>query len=48
MAGIGPFGLGANTVVAALVLAGGIDPDGGYDRRAMIGHAFLWDPLFLI
>ncbi len=39
---------GANTVVATVVLAGGIETDGGYDRRAMIGLAFLWDPLFLI
>jgi len=39
---------GANTIVAALVLTGGIEPDGGYDRRAMIGHVFLWDPLFLV
>lgn len=39
---------GANTVVGALVLTGGIDPDGGYDRQAMIGHTYLWDPLFLV
>ncbi len=25
-----------------------LEPDGGYDRRAMIGHVFLWDPLFLV
>lgn len=40
------YGL-ANTVVAWFVLAGVIVPDGGYDRAAMIGHAALWDPLFL-
>lgn len=39
---------GANAVVAVLVLGGGIDPAGGFDRRAMIGHALLWDPLFLV
>ncbi len=37
----------ANTVVGNLVLAGLVRPDGGYDRAAMIGHAWLWDPLFL-
>lgn len=35
-----------NVAVGAVVLAGGVEPDGGYDRDAMIGHAFLWDPLF--
>ncbi len=39
---------GLNTVVSCLVLAGAIRPDGGYDRAAMVGHAFLWDPLFLV
>lgn len=38
---------GTNTVVGNLVLAGVVHPDGGYDRDAMIGHAWLWDPLFL-
>lgn len=38
---------GVNTVVALVVLAGGIEPQGGYDRLGMIGHAYLWDPLFL-
>ncbi|GAA1919111.1 DUF3995 domain-containing protein [Nocardioides hwasunensis] len=38
---------GLNTVVGNLVLIGLIVPDGGYDRAGMIGHAFLWDPLFL-
>ena len=38
---------GLNTVVGNLVLAGVIDPDGGYERSGMVGHAFLWDPLFL-
>lgn len=39
---------GLVTVVSCLVLAGAIEPDGGYDRAAMVGHAFLWDPLFLV
>lgn len=38
---------GLNTVVGNLVLAGAIVPDGGFDRPGMVGHAFLWDPLFL-
>lgn len=39
---------GLNTVIGNAVLAGIIRPDGGFDRLAMIGHAWLWDPLFLI
>lgn len=39
---------GLNTVVGQLVLAGAIRPDGGFDRPGMIGHAWLWDPLFLV
>lgn len=39
---------GLNTVVGNLVLAGVVQPDGGFDRAAMAGHAWLWDPLFLI
>lgn len=39
---------GVNVVVSVAVLAGFIRPEGGYDESAMIGHAFLWDPLFLI
>lgn len=38
---------GLNTVVGNLVLAGVIEPAGGFDRAAMVGHAWLWDPLFL-
>lgn len=38
---------GLNTVVAWLVLGGVVVPDDGYDRAAMLGHAALWDPLFL-
>lgn len=30
-----------------LVLAGVIRPESGFDRAGMIGHAYLWDPLFL-
>lgn len=38
---------GLNTVVGNLVLAGVIRPESSYDRPGMIGHAYLWDPLFL-
>ncbi|WP_233251732.1 DUF3995 domain-containing protein [Serinibacter arcticus] len=38
---------GANTVVSNLVLAGVIEVGGPIDRPAVIGHAWLWDPLFL-
>ncbi|MCC9196714.1 DUF3995 domain-containing protein [Arthrobacter sp. zg-Y820] len=38
----------ANTVTGAAVLAGAIRPAGGYDAAAMVGHAWLWDPLFLV
>lgn len=37
---------GANTVVGNFVLAGVIRSP-GYDRPGMVGHAWLWDPLFL-
>lgn len=37
-----------NTVVSGAVLAGMIRPAGGYDVDAMIGHAWLWDPLFFV
>ena len=39
---------GANTIAGWLVLGGVIEPEGGYDDRAMLGHAALWDPLFAI
>jgi hypothetical protein len=39
---------GLNCVVSSAVLAGIIQPKGGFDRDAMIGHAWLWDPLFFI
>lgn len=39
---------GLNTIAGGAVLAGIVDPVGGYDRNAMIGHAWLWDPLFLL
>ncbi|HET7356690.1 MAG TPA: DUF3995 domain-containing protein [Nocardioidaceae bacterium] len=38
---------GLNTVVGNLVLAGAVRPHGGYDHAGMVGHAWLWDPLFL-
>ncbi|GAA1651495.1 hypothetical protein GCM10009806_20390 [Microbacterium flavum] len=52
MSWIGGVGLivygGVNMVVAIAVLSGVIRTDDGYDESAMIGHAFLWDPLFLL
>lgn len=39
---------GINTVTGNLVLSGLVKPAGGYDRDGMIGHAWLWDPLFLV
>ena len=39
---------GTTAVIGNLVLAGFVHPAGGYDRAAMIGHAWLWDPLFLL
>lgn len=38
---------GVNTVTGNLVLAGLIDPGAELDRSGMVGHAYLWDPLFL-
>ncbi len=38
---------GLNTIVGNLVLAGLIRNPSGYDLPGMIGHAYLWDPLFL-
>ena len=38
---------GANTLVANLVLAGVIKPESGFDQPGMVGHGYLWDPLFL-
>src|SRR5699024_2844433 len=39
---------GVNTVTSNLVLAGFIQPSDDYDRLGMAGHAWLWDPLFLL
>lgn len=39
---------GMNTVTGNLVLSGLIPAAAGYDRLGMVGHAWLWDPLFLI
>lgn len=39
---------GVNTVVGNLVLTGLIRPADGYDRPGMLGHAYLWDPLFVV
>lgn len=45
--GIVLYGL-VNIVASGAVLLGILVPEGGYDRDAMIGHALLWDPLFLL
>jgi len=37
-----------NVTVAWAVLSGVIAAAGGYDRSAELGHAALWDPLFLL
>ncbi len=39
---------GANTLVAWLALAGWVGVAGDRDRTALLGHAFLWDPLFAL
>ena len=40
---------GAVNVVAALAtLAGVVEPEPTMDTSALVGHAFLWDPLFLL
>lgn len=38
---------GANTLISAAVLTGLVQAEGGYDTAAVLGHALLWDPLFL-
>ncbi len=39
---------GANTLATNAVLFGLYRPAGGYDRNVMIGHAWMWDPLFVV
>jgi hypothetical protein len=39
---------GAGCLMAQLVLAGVVEPGGGYDHAGQFGHAWLWDPLFLL
>lgn len=39
---------GINMVVASVVLTGIVRPQQGYDPQAMMGHAYLWDPLFFL
>lgn len=34
--------------MALAVIAGVIQPEGGYDADAMMGRAYLWDPLFVL
>ncbi|MFJ6680209.1 DUF3995 domain-containing protein [Microbacterium sp. NPDC091382] len=39
---------GVNALVANAVLLGAVRTGSGYDPPAMIGHAYLWDPLFAV
>lgn len=39
---------GLNTVIGNAVLFGLVHPSGGYDRPDLVGHARLWDPVFLV
>lgn len=39
---------GGNTLAAMATLAGLIGESADQDRMGLIGHAFLWDPLFLL
>lgn len=39
---------GVNTVAAWAALAGWLGSAADMDRRALVGHAFLWDPLFAV
>lgn len=38
----------ANTAGGWAVLSGLVQPTGGHDHDAVLGHAALWDPLFLL
>lgn len=39
---------GLNTVAGNLVLFHAINPGDGYNRPVMIGHAWIWDPIFVV
>jgi hypothetical protein len=39
---------GLNVAVSWAVLSGVLPTSGGIDRTAQLGHAALWDPLFLV
>ena len=39
---------GVSSLSACAVLAGLVSPSNGYNRTTMIGHAFMWDPLFVV
>jgi hypothetical protein len=45
--GLMVYGL-VNVVISWAVLGGLVTPEGGYDREVQLGHAALWDPLFLL
>ncbi len=49
LAAVGLFVYGTvYSVTGILVVTGIVDPVGGYDQAGMIGHAFIWDPLFAL
>lgn len=39
---------GLNVLVSWAVLSGVLETHGDFDRTAQLGHAALWDPLFLV
>lgn len=39
---------GAVNVVGAVAALAGLAPAGALDTAALVGHAFLWDPMFLL
>lgn len=39
---------GLNSAVSAAVISGILRPGSNFDADAMVGHAWLWDPLFFV
>lgn len=39
---------GVSSGVSSAVLAGWIHSEGGYNHDSMVGHAYLWDPVFFL
>lgn len=49
LAGVGLAVYGAlHMASGALVVSGAVRPEGGYDHDAIVGHAVIWGPLFLV